>query len=106
MGPGWKAWLGEVVAERARCGDPWADWDGEADAERCPPAEGTEQVAFQHGRAVAGATAGTKGLSYLVWAATSAGHRKTRHTLSQLTQQDTCSTGNGCTGASTLTEDG
>lgn len=38
MGPGWKAWLGEVVAERARCGDPWADCDGEAEAERWPPA--------------------------------------------------------------------
>lgn len=22
IGPGWKAWLGEVVAERARWGDP------------------------------------------------------------------------------------
>lgn len=38
IGPGWKAWLGEVVAERARWGEPWADWDGEAEAERCPPA--------------------------------------------------------------------
>lgn len=37
MGPGWKAWLGEVVAERALWGEPWADWDGEAEAERCPP---------------------------------------------------------------------
>lgn len=38
MGPGWKAWLGEVLAERALCGEPWVDWDGEAEAERCPPA--------------------------------------------------------------------
>lgn len=37
MGPGWKAWLGEVVAERALWGEPWADCDGEAEAERCPP---------------------------------------------------------------------
>lgn len=37
MGPGWKAWLGEVVADRARWGEPWADWEGEAVLERCPP---------------------------------------------------------------------
>lgn len=37
IGPGWKAWLGEVVAERARCGEPWADCDGEPEAERGPP---------------------------------------------------------------------
>lgn len=42
MGPGWKAWLGDVVAERARWGEPWADWDGEAEDERCPPT--TEQI--------------------------------------------------------------
>lgn len=43
MGPGWKAWLGEVVADRARWGEPWADWEGEAEAERCPPAGGTHR---------------------------------------------------------------
>ncbi len=44
MGPGWKAWLGEVVAERVRWGEPWADWEGEAEAERCPPAGGTHKL--------------------------------------------------------------
>ena len=43
MGPGWKAWLGEVVADRARWGEPWADGEGEAEAERCPPAGGTHR---------------------------------------------------------------
>ena len=38
MGPGWKAWLGEVDADRARCGEAWADWDGEPAADRGPPA--------------------------------------------------------------------
>lgn len=33
MGPGWKAWLGEVVAERARWGEAWPDWE----PERGPP---------------------------------------------------------------------
>lgn len=44
MGPGWKAWLGEVVADRARWGEPWADWDGDAEAERCPPAGGVHKL--------------------------------------------------------------
>lgn len=41
IGPGWKAWLGEVLAERARWGEPCADWEGESEPERCPPAERT-----------------------------------------------------------------
>ena len=35
-GPGWKAWLGDVEAERALWGEPWAGWDGELEVERTP----------------------------------------------------------------------
>ena len=47
MGPGWKAWLGEVLAERALWGEPWADWDGEAEAERFPPEHQTHTL-YRH----------------------------------------------------------
>lgn len=74
MGPGWKAWLGEVVAERALWGDPWADWEGEAEPERCPPAAGGDYTWIRHSALqlvlwASTQTNGGKNLSYLVWAA-------------------------------------
>lgn len=79
-GPGWKDWLGEVVAERARCGEPWVDWDGEAEPERCPPVSAMRTRSEKEGGDKIKRERKKERFSYLVWAESSMdGSRKRKY---------------------------